>query len=642
MSDQKLISRVAAFKREAEQKSVRVNLYGPGSQAGQSLRRLVLFASLLVGGMLAGNQIDQQQREAVPAHEATSWQSEASADLSDLCPPGPASQQQEVQQQAPPEVKLIEVNYLGKKHLAIDEASRVRLTKEAAEAQGLASVGLNWQDLYAVISAETAWIPRTGMGKNGVQSHGLAQMEPNTAKALGVADPNNHTQAIFGAAALIKEAATWSKSKIAGLRLTKVEKDSKLREGISIYYNLSSAGRRLWNGLNASDLPIETQHHIRNVKDGRFIAQRLEARLAKIEKDQGQSQGRGGESSVLRAGAGPSAAAGGFKMVSGEALEKRGWRFSSVSVMNGAPGAAGAPGASDWADSGLCRSAKAFAASLAAQFKSCPPSRPLAIKADGRVQQFLHPLRAIELAKASAHDSALATGWRVLHTNLHRDTSFELSAMAKCLGSDGDAQGQIAALAQDQKDAEVWAASRGAKTDLQMAAAMSAYTNESALSCSRWRPANPLAFDSEKTLRSALANFLAIRRDVDCGPVSDAVLVRSMGPLDAGQPPAQLLEDALALYQAQQAQQPEQGDGGLDGRSGLHLGRALANAELISGLLAKGYSLKDVNGLYAAALETNFTRATLPQALKMHAAINACELDCAEQDGDQIRHLASA
>jgi len=211
--------------------------------------------------------------------------------------------------------------------------------------------------------------------------------------------------------------------------------------------------------------------------------------------------------------------------------------------------------------------------------------------------------------------------------------------MAKCLGSDGDAQGQIAALAQDQKDAEVWAASRGAKTDLQMAAAMSAYANESALSCSRWRPANPLAFDSEKTLRAALANFLAIRRDVDCGPVSDTVLVRSMAPLDSGHPPAKLLEDALALYQAQQ---PEQGAGGPDGRSGLHLGRALANAELISGLLAKGYSLKDVNGLYAAALETNFTRVTLPQALTMHAAINACELDCAEQDGDQIRHLASA
>jgi hypothetical protein len=156
-----------------------------------------------------------------------------------------------------------------------DPESRVLLARAAAERAGLAEVGLDYRDVYGVISAETSWVPRPGMGRNGVTSEGLAQLEPATARALGVRDANDPVEAVHAAAKLLKEAAQWSARRIAGLRLPGAERAARLREGISIYYNLSSAARQHWDGIRHPALPMETQRHIRNVRQGALQAERL-------------------------------------------------------------------------------------------------------------------------------------------------------------------------------------------------------------------------------------------------------------------------------------------------------------------------------------------------------------------------------
>lgn len=162
---------------------------------------------------------------------------------------------------------------------AVDEATRIRLVRSAAERAGLQDVGLDFRDVYGVIHAETSWVPRTGMGKNGVASHGLAQFEPATAKAVGLRDPNNAVEAVHAAARLLREAAVWSAQRIASLKLAPEQRAAKLREGVSVYYNLSSRARSEWSGLNTASLPVETQRHIRNVQAGARQADVLNAKL---------------------------------------------------------------------------------------------------------------------------------------------------------------------------------------------------------------------------------------------------------------------------------------------------------------------------------------------------------------------------
>jgi hypothetical protein len=158
--------------------------------------------------------------------------------------------------------------------------SRLILTRTAAERAGLHQVGLDFRDLYGVIHAESSWVARDGLGKNGVVSQGVAQFEPATARAVGLRDPNDVTASVHAAARLLKEAAEWSADRIARLSLTPQQRAAKLREGVSIYYNLSSRGRSAWNGLNTHQLPVETQRHIRNVHAGALQAEKLLAGVA--------------------------------------------------------------------------------------------------------------------------------------------------------------------------------------------------------------------------------------------------------------------------------------------------------------------------------------------------------------------------
>jgi len=163
--------------------------------------------------------------------------------------------------------------------MAPDFASRVLLAKAAAQRAALGEVGLGFEDVYGVITAETSWVPRRGSGRNGTASYGVAQFEPTTAKALGLRNPEDLVEAVHAAARHMKEAAEWSQARIAGLRLDAGQRALRLREGVSVYYNLSSRGRAAWNGHNADALPVPTRQHILNARVGALEAGFLDAQM---------------------------------------------------------------------------------------------------------------------------------------------------------------------------------------------------------------------------------------------------------------------------------------------------------------------------------------------------------------------------
>jgi hypothetical protein len=162
---------------------------------------------------------------------------------------------------------------------SLEPAVRLKLARSAADKAGLHEVGLDFRDVYGVISAETSWVPRAGLGRNGVVSEGLAQFEPATARAVGLRDPNDAVEAVHAAARLLREAAVWSAQRIERLGLGPDQRAAKLREGVSIYYNLSTRARNTWSGMNTAGLPAETLRHIHNVREGARQADQLNARL---------------------------------------------------------------------------------------------------------------------------------------------------------------------------------------------------------------------------------------------------------------------------------------------------------------------------------------------------------------------------
>jgi hypothetical protein len=168
----------------------------------------------------------------------------------------------------------------GKPVKTLDEASRILLARAAAEKAGLSEVGLSYQDVYGVIEAETSWIQRTGSSKDGTPNLGLAQFEPRTAKSLGLTNPEDPVQAVFAAAKYMKLGAQWASAKIGTLKSNPALYAAKLREGVSVHYNLSIKGRNKWNGLNTAQLPVETQRHIRNAAAGAREALELARNLS--------------------------------------------------------------------------------------------------------------------------------------------------------------------------------------------------------------------------------------------------------------------------------------------------------------------------------------------------------------------------
>ncbi len=179
-------------------------------------------------------------------------------------------------------VNWLPVRYAGNVLQTPDAQSRILLAQSAAQRAGLHEVGLSYRDVYGIINAETTWIPRLGSSKDGTPNLGIAQFEPATARAMGLDDPTDPVEAIHAAAMHLKDAARWSAKRIAGLRLTPEQHARKLREGVSIYYNLSSKGRSKWNGLNTAKLPVETRRHIANARVGAREAAELETQLREL------------------------------------------------------------------------------------------------------------------------------------------------------------------------------------------------------------------------------------------------------------------------------------------------------------------------------------------------------------------------
>jgi hypothetical protein len=180
-------------------------------------------------------------------------------------------------------LRYVEVTVGKQKHSVLDMASRITLVKAVSEEMKLSDNGLKWTDLYGIIHAETGWVARDGMGANKVKSSGLAQMEPDTAQAIGIKDPNDPIQAVWGAAYLMQEAAQWSHSKVQKakrhLHMKKGAEESAFREGISIYYNTSTALRSSWNVRNTDEFPDATQAHIQNSRDGAMVAGAMEKKI---------------------------------------------------------------------------------------------------------------------------------------------------------------------------------------------------------------------------------------------------------------------------------------------------------------------------------------------------------------------------
>ena len=181
------------------------------------------------------------------------------------------------------QMRWLPVRFAGEVLKTPDPSSRILLVQSAAERAGLEEVGLSYRDVYGIINAETSWIPRLGSSKDGTPNLGIAQFEPATAKALGLTNPADPVEAVHAAALHMRDAAVWSAKRIAGLKLSPEQQARKLREGVSIYYNLSTKGRNMWNGKNTAKLPVETRRHIANARLGAEEAAEIDAQLQELK-----------------------------------------------------------------------------------------------------------------------------------------------------------------------------------------------------------------------------------------------------------------------------------------------------------------------------------------------------------------------
>lgn len=278
--------------------------------------RVLLLAAGLVGAALTGGSIGIDRTAAVsdtlartvegahkaaeyaathvnPASQVAATAAAAAARVMPQIPQVPASREAALHldykldsyyEQIRSKMRWKPVRYAGNRLETPDARSRILLSQAAARKAGLQEVGLNYRDVYGIINAETSWIPRMGASKDGTPNLGIAQFEPATAKAVGLRDPHDPVEAVHAMAEHLKEAAEWSSRRISGLKLSPEEHAMKLREGVSIYYNLSTKGRNKWNGTNTASLPVETRRHIANARRGAAEAAQLEAQLRELQQ----------------------------------------------------------------------------------------------------------------------------------------------------------------------------------------------------------------------------------------------------------------------------------------------------------------------------------------------------------------------
>lgn len=175
----------------------------------------------------------------------------------------------------PPVKTTIRVNGQKVTHWTLHPFDVVRLTREASiQAAMIEGVRVDPAKIGAVLMAESQMVARTGLSANGrTPSTGLGQLEPKTAEALGVADPNNPTSAALAVARLLAE----------GIRFANANRSIDSRLAISLVYNTSSSLRTSlitqWGqDLTIDKLPVATQVHVKNVA----FAEQLMNRFAKL------------------------------------------------------------------------------------------------------------------------------------------------------------------------------------------------------------------------------------------------------------------------------------------------------------------------------------------------------------------------
>lgn len=147
-------------------------------------------------------------------------------------------------------------------HWTLHPFDLVALSRQAAlQASRLEGIAIDPVKVGAVMIAESSLVSRVGWSANGkTPSFGLAQLEENTARALGVKDLNDPLESAQAAARLVAE----------GLRFARANAQVDPRIAMSLNYNTSTLLRRTLiaqhgAGLQVEHLPQATQNHVKNM-----------------------------------------------------------------------------------------------------------------------------------------------------------------------------------------------------------------------------------------------------------------------------------------------------------------------------------------------------------------------------------------
>lgn len=146
-------------------------------------------------------------------------------------------------------------------HLTLHPFDMLRLAREASDWAKLSlGVKLDPAKIAAVALTESSGVARVGWSSNGkTPSFGLAQLEAETAKGLGITDAEDPAQSMRAIAHLLALGAKFAKKY--------PQVDPEIAQ--SLHYN---TGTRLRNELAArgenltmGDLPLPTQAHVKNM-----------------------------------------------------------------------------------------------------------------------------------------------------------------------------------------------------------------------------------------------------------------------------------------------------------------------------------------------------------------------------------------
>lgn len=138
----------------------------------------------------------------------------------------------------------------------------VRLVREAAQtASKIEGIKIDPVKVGAIMMTESSLVARTGWSSNGeTPSFGLGQLEMNTARSLGVRDPNDPRECAVAVARLLAQ----------GLKFARANNRVDERIAVSLAYNTSTSLRKslvaqYGGGLRLEHLPVATQHHVKNM-----------------------------------------------------------------------------------------------------------------------------------------------------------------------------------------------------------------------------------------------------------------------------------------------------------------------------------------------------------------------------------------